>query len=170
MRPPLPAGITAPLHCGVSQPRRSDQLPPRSCLHISYTFNPTLEERQPCHLLEPWNQKQRVSAMVTIILRRMGVLEPFFETYTGTMLTICSRGILFDAAFCQPEQSANVNDSDYASKEDSIPSVSLCLQKRDLASWASPVHRELVKAAAEGQHTTRLKYLLAQGANIDAWG
>jgi ankyrin repeat protein len=42
--------------------------------------------------------------------------------------------------------------------------------RRILAPDGSSVHKELVKAAAEGQHTTRLKYLLAQGANIDADG
>jgi ankyrin repeat protein len=38
-----------------------------------------------------------------------------------------------------------------------------------LAPGDNAIHREFVRAAAEGQHTARLKYLLSQGADIDSW-
>lgn len=69
---------------------------------------------------------------------------------------------------------ANRYDLDFANQsaipEDGLPSASSPSQKRILAPDGSPVHEEFVRAAAEGQHTTRLKYLLAQGADIDAEG
>jgi ankyrin repeat protein len=38
-----------------------------------------------------------------------------------------------------------------------------------LVPVGSAIHQEFVRAAAEGQHTARLRYLLAQGADIDSW-
>lgn len=64
--------------------------------------------------------------------------------------------------------SANVNDPDYAPQgythNDGLPARF----SRILAPAGSSVHEELVRAAAEGQHTARLRYLLSQGADIDA--
>jgi ankyrin repeat protein len=37
-----------------------------------------------------------------------------------------------------------------------------------LAPVESPVHEQFVEAAREGQYRTRLEYLLAQGADVDA--
>jgi ankyrin repeat protein len=88
--------------------------------------------------------------------------------------TVCSHRISFGAVHCRG--GANEIDVDFANQDaitdHGLSTISLRPQKcvRVLAPAESPVHKELVKAAAEGQHTTRLEYLLAQGADVDAKG
>ena len=90
-------------------------------------------------------------------------------TYTVISSTVCSPEISFGAVQCRDD--AKGDGIDFGN-QDAITDddLSMRLQKRILAPAESPVHKELVKAAAEGQHTTRLEYLLAQGADIDTKG
>jgi ankyrin repeat protein len=104
-----------------------------------------------------------VLATTTITFRPARVLESLLATYTGISSTVCLHRILFGAAYYPLEQSANVNDPDY-------PSQNATLQRRVVAQADSDVHKKLVRAAAEGQLTTRLNHLLAQGADVDAKG
>jgi ankyrin repeat protein len=86
--------------------------------------------------------------------------------------TVCSPEISFGAVHCRCD--ANEVDVDFANQdaipEDGLPFATLRLQKRVLAPDGSPVHKDFVRAAAEGQHPKRLTHLLAQGADIDAKG
>ena len=83
-------------------------------------------------------------------------------------LTVCSQGVLFGGPHKQSGISANVNDSDYAT-QGYTPNDGLSARfSRTLAPAESVVHEEFVRAAAEGQHTPRLMYLLSRGADIDA--
>jgi hypothetical protein len=129
----------------------------------TYTHLHSHGGRASCHLVEPWNHKQRVLATTTITFRPARVLESLLATYTGISSTVCLHRILFGAAYYPLEQSANVNDPDY-------PSQNATLQRRVVAQADSDVHKKLVRAAAEGQLTTRLNHLLAQGADVDAKG
>jgi ankyrin repeat protein len=89
---------------------------------------------------------------------------------TEILSTVCSRKT---AITSQLEWSVDRLDIDFAKQyaipEDGLPSAPAS-QKRILAPAGSHVHEEFVRAAAEGQHTARLGYLLAQGADVDAKG
>jgi ankyrin repeat protein len=106
--------------------------------------------------------------MLTTTFRRPRVRESLLEMCTGTLLTVCSRKTFSTS---QLEWSADRVDIDFGNQDavtkDGQPSTASRLHERVLAPAESAVHKELVRAAAEGQHTTRLRYLLAQGADID---
>jgi ankyrin repeat protein len=110
--------------------------------------------------------------MTTTTFRRKRTPESLPGTYTVISSTVSSHGISFGAVQCRDD--ANGDGIDFGNQDaitdDGLSTTPLRLQKRVLAPAESPVHKELVKAAAEGQHTTRLEYLLAQGANIDTRG
>ena len=124
-----------------------------------------------CRFDEPWNRDRRILAMLTTTFRRPRVRESLLEMCTGTLSTVCSRKT-FSAS--QLEWSADRVDIDFGNQDaitkDGQPSTASRLHERVLAPAESAVHKELVRAAAEGQHTTRLKHLLAQGADVDAKG
>jgi ankyrin repeat protein len=61
------------------------------------------------------------------------------------------------------------DDVDYAGQDATPNGAISAASARPLAPPESAIHEEFVRAAAEGQHTARLRYLLAQGANIDSW-